>query len=935
MDVVCFGQQNWDVCWTGKQQLMTRLARRGHRVLYVDPLPVDATPFNNLRRFAPGLSIYTEHRRRALPDALAARLAYRSLGRVVRRQHMTAPIALVLNPFKRWLKDATEPAARVYYAVDEWTGYGGTSDEYRRQARAAEDALLRESDVALAISRTLHDRLLTIQPATHLLESAADVDHFSPDRLARSTPHQLLAGLSRPRIGFIGQVDDRIDQELVVHLATARPDWQIILAGRVKEGVDVSRLIGPPNVRLLGYVPYADLPGVAREFDVCVVPYRLTELTHACSPLKVYEYLATGLPVVSTPLAGLGPCGDVIRRAESPAEFEAAVAAALADPAAGRAERLRVAAQNTWDERVDRLEDYLEEALRRSADRSRSTRRRRFIPGREADRIELRLDAKDGSERQLRDDFADYRISAPQHAFFLFTRFAGHVYHALRCAGRLARGKRPFEIEKILVVRRALLGDLVTFLPTLAALRRTHPNAKIVLGGQPSMAAAELLAGSADVDEVRVLDFMSHASRRRRLQGAWSLFYEGFDVLVCGVSYFLIREAYYCGAPRIVGLYDGHPLQRLSTGLIPLDPARHEAENNLALAEALGCEAHGQDRSPKIAIEPLALARAAAALESRLRVPAAARVMTIHPGSKRPSRRWPAERFAKLAAQALAAFPDLHVVLSGVPDEQPLVDSIVAAVPETLRSRLQGLVGATDLAGLVALLDRSAAVVCNDTGVMHVARARGRPLLALLGPENDRRWGPHPLGAAPVVALRHEVPCAPCVRWTCEPHYCMQGLSVDEAIEGLFRLLSGATPLPIVGLERRLSRHDWRELASRFTLPDVTVFAAHARTSVAGCDYPHAEFVAPGAAPGALATWWTDDSPIPAGRLGADVAAFVRSADTAAVDAERVYNERAVLDWPCLRGGVTYRRDVFEQLRTKTDGVPSLSDAAATLPERS
>ena len=98
---------------------------------------------------------------------------------------------------------------------------------------------------------------------------------------------------------------------------------------------------------------------------------------------------------------------------------------------------------------------------------------------------------------------------------------------------------------------------MIALLPALGALRRRYPGARIVLGVQPNCAGAELATIAGSIDAVRVLDFMSAMRRRDRLRGAWQLFREGFDVLICVPGYFLIRDAFFCGAPLRIGLYDG------------------------------------------------------------------------------------------------------------------------------------------------------------------------------------------------------------------------------------------------------------------------------------------------------------------------------------------------------------------------------------------
>jgi glycosyltransferase involved in cell wall biosynthesis len=377
MDVVCFGQQNWDHCWTGKQHLMTRLAARGHRVLYVDPdleLEAPRRPASRglahlpggggLREVAPRLFVFTHRYSRLLRWRGSVWRHPRLMRAWVDRLGFREPIGLTLLPRAGEWIDVVQPAARVHYAIDEMTAYGGISEVEKPRIRAQEEALVRRSQVSLAISPRLLDRLRRIQPRTYLLPSGADVEHFTPDRLPRPEGDPVLAALRpAPIVGLVGQIDERIDQRLLTGIARARPGWAIVLVGRVKEGVDVSALERCPNVHRLGYRPFAELPRLVAGMDVCIVPYRPGPLTHSCSPLKVYEYLAAGRPVVSTPLEGLLQCADVVETADAPGGFLAGIERCLAEPERGRDRRLAVAAANSWAHRVVELERRLEEGL--------------------------------------------------------------------------------------------------------------------------------------------------------------------------------------------------------------------------------------------------------------------------------------------------------------------------------------------------------------------------------------------------------------------------------------------------------------------------------------------------------------------------------------------------------------------------------------------
>ena len=863
MTILCFGQQDWDYCWTAKQQLMTRLARRGHRILYVNPdlsdgldgrsqwaAPNWRTRIPGLEEVQDGLHVLTQG---SVPAGfgrrVSAKLRLWGIRAACAHLQMFAPVALALRPDRLWLMRAASPAAMAYYAVDEWTGFGGLSEASRQHLRAREEDLLREVDVALAVSPRLVERFRLIQPNTHHLENGADVEHFSPAALRRAPRHEAVAALPGPRIGFVGQVDERLDQDLVLSLADARPQWHLVLAGRVKPGVDVSRLRARGNIHLLGYQPYQRLPGVLRDIDVCIVPYHRTPLTESCNPLKVYEYLATGLPVVSVPLDGLLSCREAVVLADTPQEFCASVGAALADPQAGRERRLRVAAMNAWPHRVDRLEQHLENA-RLAAAGARSSRC--WTSGRRVSRVGARLDPKEESLRHVHRRYERARLRGTSRMTYLALRLGGAGYYALRVgtrlAGRLAGDRWPLGVRKILVARRGFLGDTIAFLPTLRALRRRYPHARIVLAVQPGFPSASLLDEGC-VDEIRSLDFFRRG-RGGRLRGVVRLFLEGYDLLVTGIWYSLVPEAMYCGAPRHVGLYDGHPLEELATRVVSLDPNRHEADNHLALVEALGEQVELPSRVPRLSLDDGTLPVRAERLRDAMNIPQDRAILLIHPGSKRESRRWPAERFAELAGLALQRHPELHVVFTGTNGEAQLVDRILGQLSPGVRSRATSGIGMTDLASLVAMVRAAKLVICNDTGIMHVARACGVPLVAVLGPENDRRWGPYPFGPAPAVTVRAAVPCAPCARDRCEALYCMRSTAVADvlrAAEALLRDDSGAAAddetrgperavtLPVLGqlsaagevlypVDRRSAHLSWRDVADAgLELPVVSI----------------------------------------------------------------------------------------------------------------
>lgn len=835
MDIVCFGQQNWDICWTAKQQLMTRLAERGHRVLYVDPMPAEPEAAERLARSpeygVPGLRrigprdlwVYSYMNVPGLRWRLNRMRFHRMAPRVLAEIGFHAPVGLCLHPMQLPVMERSGCRAWVYYAVDEYTAYGETPEWERRIIRDQENSILERAELVLAVSPRLHERFAKSNPESHLLENGSDAEHYHPDRLDRIAVHPAMADLDgRPVVGLFGQIDDRIDQDLVIELARRHPDWTFAMAGRVR-GIDPARLEAEPNVRLLGFQPYEVLPNFAKAVDAWWLPYLQSELTNACNPLKLFEYLATGKPVAATPLDGIRCTRDYVDLAVGVDGFDAALTAALADPAKGRVERLAATAANDWYDRVDRLEAFLERAADIAAARGRPEARA-LVPARRMAARSRRLPyiSEHGLPREP-------YVGRVQRAARLGTGTLGKAWYAARLARRALSGD-PAAVRDILVVRHGFLGDFVVMMPALAHLRRQYPQARIVLGVQHDMTSAPLFAGNPYVDEVIGIDFLKHkGSRAAQLRGMAGLFARGFDLVIAGGEPNALPEGHQTGAPRYYGLYDGYPDQELQGRLMTRDGFRHEADNNLALVEAVtGVRATEEQRAPILPLPEPVIAERAAAIGAALGLPAEGRVLTIHPGSKRASRRWPLERLAEVATRLLTRMDDLTIVLTGGGGEAELTGTILAGIPETHRPRVRDAAGATDLLGLVALLDRSSALLSNDTGVMHLGRSRGTPLVALLGPENDKLWGPHPLGPGPAIALRRIVPCAPCQLDRCGPHYCMRGLTVDEVEAAVASMIDAGRPADgrLVPLDARRRRAGWKALAGEgYALPLVTVVA--------------------------------------------------------------------------------------------------------------
>ena len=201
-----------------------------------------------------------------------------------------------------------------------------------------------------------------INSQTFLVPNAVDFDQFRTAAKPDWVPPQDMLSLKRPILGYAGEIAEWFDSELVHDLAAQNPGWSIVLIGRIH--VDISGILKLPNVHYLGLKNYADIPSYMSQFDVCLLPFKISALTNAVNPIKFYEYLAMGKPVVSTPIREVQYYRDIVEIAER-SEFSAAVKRALetSGDQERTARRLKIAENNTWDKRIEEIVRILNASL--------------------------------------------------------------------------------------------------------------------------------------------------------------------------------------------------------------------------------------------------------------------------------------------------------------------------------------------------------------------------------------------------------------------------------------------------------------------------------------------------------------------------------------------------------------------------------------------
>ena len=373
LPIVCLSHLRWDFVFQRPQHVMSRFARTRTVVFFEEPLP-GTEPVAEVETTPEGVVRVVPHVPPALTgDELTAALE-RLLADALERLELVDYVLWYLTPMAVPFTKSFAPQAVVYDCMDELSAFRGAPAELV----CLEGELLRRADVVFTGGRSLYEAKRHRHANVHLFPSAVDVDHFLAARTQLADPPDQ-AGLPKPRLGYFGVVDERIDLDLLAGLADARPDWQLVLLGPTAK-IDDAVLPRRPNIAYLGQKRYEDLPAYLAGWDVALLPFALNEATEFISPTKTPEYLAGGKPVVSTPIRDVVEtygANGFVEIAATAEEFVAAVERCLAEPGRARAEVDAFLAGMSWDATQARMADLVNACCRASAP-VRRRRRPRF-----------------------------------------------------------------------------------------------------------------------------------------------------------------------------------------------------------------------------------------------------------------------------------------------------------------------------------------------------------------------------------------------------------------------------------------------------------------------------------------------------------------------------------------------------------------------------
>lgn len=367
--IICFAN-DWESDPTSKHQVM-RILSRSNKILWVNSIGMRRPSLSNsdmsriwakLKLWFHGLSKVNENLYHFTPIVLpfpSSRPA-----RFINRYILKATLLYYLKKLKMtdvqlWtflpnvvdMVGALGEKIVVYYCVDEWSKFSFVDG---KSIREMEIKLLGKADIVITSAERLFRDKLKFNANTHLVSHGVDYEYFSRALSNNITLAEDIRSIKKPIIGFFGLIHEWIDLDLIEKIAVAHPEWSIVLIG--KTSVNVDRLKTYENIHFLGQKPYHSLITYCKAFDVGLIPFRLNELTMNVNPIKLREYLAAGIPVVSTPLPEVERYEQFVEIGHFPEEFISKIENLIKeDSHEKRVERSGKMSDETWEKNVERI----------------------------------------------------------------------------------------------------------------------------------------------------------------------------------------------------------------------------------------------------------------------------------------------------------------------------------------------------------------------------------------------------------------------------------------------------------------------------------------------------------------------------------------------------------------------------------------------------
>lgn len=402
-NIICISSIDWDFVWQGHQEIMSTFAKNGNRVLFVENTGIRKPTFKDVarlkKRFSSWLKSVKGFRKESdnlfIYSPIVLPFPYSKVASWINRR-------LMIEPLKRWMRamsfrepiiwtflptsialdiiaEIDDRKLLVYYDIADFDAL----TDNPKKLRLSEEKLMKRCDLIFAQGKAIADKCAAHNRNVHVFPFGVNTQVFEEYKRAPDAGSELgdLESIRRPIIGYMGGIHKHVDIPLIEHMAKKHPEWSIVLVGPNQIGA--SALDSMPNVIALGKKDFEKLPAYIEQFDVCTIPYVISDYTKTVYPTKLNEYHIMGKPVVSTALPEVMAANaksDVTAIANDRDEFVALVERALTsrDEKATRA-RVDSARKNGWSERIEKMSLLMHEAIERKRREPAAQWQERFL----------------------------------------------------------------------------------------------------------------------------------------------------------------------------------------------------------------------------------------------------------------------------------------------------------------------------------------------------------------------------------------------------------------------------------------------------------------------------------------------------------------------------------------------------------------------------
>jgi len=396
-NIIIISGTDWDPLWQASQEIASRLARAGNRVLYIENLGLRAPSWQDKKRVAGRItqwltSLLSHGVRQVEKDLYVCSpiVVPPFAGRRWRGLNRRLLVPLIAKAARKvgkygdtiiWTFLPTDTVLDLIDAVNERSVstviYHCTADFSELtpgapQLQENESKLLRMSDLVFTTCRQLAERCSPYSDSVRIFSNGVSPEIFNGDDLMHPPPDaSLLSSITHPIIGYVGGLHRFVDYELLTRMARQRPNWSWVFVGPIQTSINGLGLL--PNVHMLGRQPHGQLGHYLRSFDVCIIPYLKNSATATVVPTKVNEYLAAGKPVVSTELPTICDFNKqheiLVTASSSPEAFLKAIEESLHLPTDEEtiARRTEVAKSNDWQIHLDNMSRFIEAKMQARA----------------------------------------------------------------------------------------------------------------------------------------------------------------------------------------------------------------------------------------------------------------------------------------------------------------------------------------------------------------------------------------------------------------------------------------------------------------------------------------------------------------------------------------------------------------------------------------